>query len=81
MQWVVMFFIAVIWVTATDDWGWNGWVAFFFACVCAGVVMGIWQAIFGKGMLDNGGDSSSSSTQNEKGSSFTDTALKMGAGL
>ena len=80
MQWVVWFLIAYIWVTATTDWGWNGWAAFFFAVVCAGVVMGIWQAIFGKGMVDSGVDRSGSTAQNEKGSSITDTALKMGAG-
>ena len=79
MQWVIWFLIAYVWVTATNDWGWNGWVAFFFACVCAGGVMGIWQVIFGKSMLDDGG-SSSPSVENEKGSSLTDTALKMGAG-
>ena len=79
MHWVVFFIGAYFWNTAYSDWGWNGWVAFFFAVVCVGVILGIWETLFGKSMVD-GGSSGDSSSNNEKGSSLTDTALKMGAG-
>ena len=48
MHWIVLFIGAYFWNTAYSDWGWNGWVAFFFAVVCVGVILGIWETLFGR---------------------------------
>lgn len=79
MQWVVFLIVGYIWLTATDDWGWNGWWAFIFACMCAGVIAGIWEFIFGKSLMD-GNEPKREAEDTGNSSSFTDTALKMGAG-
>lgn len=80
VKWVIFFFGAYIWVTATNDWGWNGWVAFFFVVVCVGLISAVWQAIFGKGLLDEDATTGSSSPEGESKGRLTDTALKVGAG-
>ena len=63
MHWIVLFIGAYFWNTAYSDWGWNGWIAFFFAVVCIGVILGIWETLFGKSMVDGGGSGDSSSSQ------------------
>lgn len=79
MQWVVIILAGAIWQVAYSDWGWNGWIAFAFACVCIGIIGGLWQSIFGKSFLDDG-SSGNAPAEEKKGSSLTETALKMGAG-
>jgi DNA-directed RNA polymerase subunit RPC12/RpoP len=80
MQWVVFLIVGYIWVTATEDWGWNGWVAFIFGCVCAGIIAGFWEAVFGKNLMDGDEKAAEAEDTNKSKSGFADTALKMGAG-
>lgn len=80
MQWIVFFIGVYFWSTAYSDWGWSGFSAFIFACVCVGVIIGIWEAIFGMSKRNGNGNISNDVSKEDSGSGLADTALKLGAG-